>query len=92
MSDDFLQQMAASSRERLETARKRRSPAQVLEQAHATPEPPPLLASRAGFDLIAEVKLRSPAAGQLQSLDENVAARVLRSPDEPSIRRSGWVR
>lgn len=78
MSADFLQQMAESSRERVRAAMAQVPSAQLLLQARATPEPPALLAHAAGFDLLAEVKLRSPAAGQLKSSDENVGERVSR--------------
>jgi indole-3-glycerol phosphate synthase len=47
-----------------------------MDLAKAAPEPPALVASAGGFDLIAEVKLRSPAAGLLKSFDEDVGARV----------------
>jgi indole-3-glycerol phosphate synthase len=55
-----------------------RSSQEVLAQARATPEPPPLKLHAGGFDLIAEVKLRSPAAGLLKPGDEDVNARVTR--------------
>lgn len=76
MSVDFLQQMAESSRERVRVAQARRSMAEVFAEANASPEPPRLVANDGGFDLIAEVKLRSPAAGQLKGGDENVGSRV----------------
>jgi len=76
VNGDFLQQMAASSRERVAAAKRVRPEAQLLEQALASPLPPELHASPYGFDLIAELKLRSPAVGQLRSSDENVAVRV----------------
>jgi indole-3-glycerol phosphate synthase len=44
--------------------------------AESTPEPPRLLLSPRGFDVIAEVKLRSPAVGKLRDVDEDIAARV----------------
>ncbi len=76
MSSDFLQQMAASSRERVASARRTMSEAALLDLALATPAPPALHRHRDGFDLIAELKLRSPAAGQLRSADEDIPARV----------------
>ena len=76
MSADFLQQMAESSRERVRIARRSVSDAALLDLARATPSPPALQRHRDGFDLIAEMKLRSPAAGQLKSGDEDVPARV----------------
>ncbi|HWG31580.1 MAG TPA: indole-3-glycerol-phosphate synthase [Steroidobacteraceae bacterium] len=76
MSADFLQQMAESSRERVRIARRSVSDAALLDLAQATPLAPALQRHREGFDLIAEMKLRSPAAGQLKSGDEDVPARV----------------
>lgn len=76
MSEDFLQGMAESSRERVRRAQSRRSQDELLALARDLPEPPPLVSHLGGFDLIAEVKLRSPAAGQLKTGDENVGARV----------------
>ena len=77
MSEDFLEQMAESSRERVLAAMSKQSHAEVLARAKAAPQPPPLMAHSGGFDLIAEVKLRSPAAGLLKpSSEENVGSRV----------------
>ena len=73
---DFLQQMAASSHARLQAAKRTCSEAALLQKALATALPPRLTANPARFDLIAELKLRSPAAGQLKSSDENVEERV----------------
>jgi indole-3-glycerol phosphate synthase len=68
--------MAASSHERLQAARHRVSEAALLQQALAIPPPPALTPNPARFDLIAELKLRSPAVGQLKSSGEDVEARV----------------
>jgi indole-3-glycerol phosphate synthase len=77
MSADFLQQMAASSRQRADAAKRACSEADMLARALASPPPPRLRRNPAGFDLIAELKLRSPAVGQLKSAaDEDVPARV----------------
>jgi indole-3-glycerol phosphate synthase len=76
MSTDFLEQMAAGSRERADAARRACPDADLLARAHASPLPPRLRRDPAGFDLIAEMKLRSPAVGQLKSGDEDVSARV----------------
>lgn len=76
MSTDFLRQMAESSRERARAAKAQRPESSLLAAARATAEPPALRAHADGFDLIAEVKLRSPAAGQLKSGDEDVGQRV----------------
>lgn len=77
MSVDFLEQMAAGSRERVGKARRARPDAALADLAKATPAPPALQLNATGFDLIAELKLRSPAAGQLKSGDEDVEARVI---------------
>ncbi len=74
MSGEFLDVMARSSRARLAQAVALRPRAQLERAARATPPPPPLKLS--GFDLIAELKLRSPAQGQLRGRDEDVAGRV----------------
>jgi indole-3-glycerol phosphate synthase len=73
---DFLEQMAVSSRERAAQAKRRSSEAALLQKAHAAAAAPRLTASVARFDLIAELKLRSPALGQLKSSSEDVAGRV----------------
>jgi indole-3-glycerol phosphate synthase len=73
---DFLEQMAAGSRERLATARSVRSEAALLQAAEAMAPAPKLTTHPQRFDLIAELKLRSPAVGQLKAGDEDVAARV----------------
>ena len=61
--DSFLGRMAASSRERVKVARQQESEAALSARALAQPAPPPLSLSE--FSLIAELKLRSPAAGSL---------------------------
>ncbi len=76
MSEDFLKGMADSSRARVAAARAVVPDAELFRQALATPTPPRLALSPRGFDVIAEVKLRSPALGALKGGDENVAARV----------------
>jgi indole-3-glycerol phosphate synthase len=60
---DFLERMAFGSAERMRVARANESEAALLERARRSAEPLPL--KLAGFDLIAELKLRSPAAGTL---------------------------
>ncbi|HEY1889788.1 MAG TPA: indole-3-glycerol-phosphate synthase [Steroidobacteraceae bacterium] len=76
MTGDFLQQMAVASRERVRLARAVRPQEELLAQAMSTPAPPRLRLQAGGFDLIAELKLRSPAAGRLRGPEEDVAARV----------------
>ncbi len=76
MAADFLEQMAASSRQRADAAKRTCSEADLLARALASPLPPQLRCDPARFDLIAEMKLRSPAVGQLKPGDEDVGARV----------------
>jgi indole-3-glycerol phosphate synthase len=76
MSNDFLAGMAASSRQRVVEARKLHSDAELWRWAESAPQPPRLVLSPQKFDVIAEVKLRSPAVGVLRGGDENISARV----------------
>jgi indole-3-glycerol phosphate synthase len=73
---DFLATMAASSRARVAEARRLHTEAEIFRWAEASPPPPRLWLSPQGFDVIAEVKLRSPAVGQLKEGDEDITARV----------------
>jgi indole-3-glycerol phosphate synthase len=75
VSADFLATMAAGSRQRVTQARRELSDRELRERARDAPAPPALRLS-GKFDVIAEVKLRSPAAGLLRGADEDVAARV----------------
>jgi indole-3-glycerol phosphate synthase len=70
---DFLQAMAQASQDRVLAARTKLSENGLLKQAQATAPPPPLVRGTAGFDLIAELKLRSPAAGQLRAAEQEDA-------------------
>jgi indole-3-glycerol phosphate synthase len=74
---DFLARMAAASRRRLESAAARTSERELLKRAAAAPRPPALRLAAAGFDVIAELKRRSPSAGPLAdaSLDPSAQAR-----------------
>jgi indole-3-glycerol phosphate synthase len=71
----FLDEMADASRERVRSAKQSRSEAALEVEARQSPAPPRLRLDRSGFDLIAEVKLRSPAAGRLGQ-GEDLTARV----------------
>jgi indole-3-glycerol phosphate synthase len=72
----FLDEMARSSAERVAQAA-RREPVGALERrARHTPAAPPLRLSPAGFDVIAEFKLRSPAAGILGDPSRDWLARI----------------
>jgi indole-3-glycerol phosphate synthase len=76
MSEDFLAAMAQASRERVLHAQQLCPQRELQARTGALPRPPGLLLSKDGFDLIAEVKLRSPAAGQLRPGSEDIGARV----------------
>jgi indole-3-glycerol phosphate synthase len=68
--------MAQSSRGRVERASAALPLSSLRAQALQAPPPPRLRLSSAGFDLIAEVKLHSPAAGRLGEQTEDIGARV----------------
>jgi indole-3-glycerol phosphate synthase len=76
MSGGFLAEMAAASRARVRAAKQAQSEASLAAQAARAPKAPPLRLDPAGFDLLAELKLRSPAAGRLSSTHERIAERV----------------
>jgi indole-3-glycerol phosphate synthase len=67
----LLSDMRRTSFERLEQAKERVPEAALRAALLAEPAPPPLVLSSDGFDLIAELKLRSPSLGDLsaQTLD-----------------------
>ncbi len=72
----FLEEMAAGSRERVRLAQRACAPAALESQARNVRAPSRLQLDASGFDLIAELKLRSPAAGALSVRGENVEQRV----------------
>jgi indole-3-glycerol phosphate synthase len=74
--DDFLAQMARSSAARVAAARERMPAAELAVRAAALP-PPPRLELDGRFDLIAELKLRSPAQGVLAGVATDLEARVV---------------
>ncbi|MCP5327439.1 MAG: indole-3-glycerol-phosphate synthase [Steroidobacteraceae bacterium] len=75
---DFLASMAQASQARCARARQLRSEAQLRDFIARLPAPLPLALADQGFDLIAELKLRSPAVGALRpAASEDVPARVL---------------
>ena len=79
MSEDFLAAMAASSRGRAQRARQLRSEAELRDFVAQLPRPVALRTSPQGFDLIAELKLRSPASGKLRATGNgDIASRLLR--------------
>ncbi len=65
MNDDFLSRMAASSRARAAAARAKYPEPELRARAGACPAAVPLCLAETGFDLIAEIKRRSPSAGVL---------------------------
>ncbi|HKE45747.1 MAG TPA: indole-3-glycerol-phosphate synthase [Steroidobacteraceae bacterium] len=72
----FLNEIARSSLERVAKARSLESQDVLWQRASEAPAAPALQLSAAGFDVIAELKLRSPAAGVLRTASEDVCARV----------------
>ena len=74
----FLDEMASLSAARVAAARRHEPTGALERRARQTPAGAPLRLSAAGFDVIAELKLRSPAAGALghenQDWRERVAA------------------
>jgi indole-3-glycerol phosphate synthase len=71
----FLDQMALGSRERV-TSAAAAEPLQALRARCADLPPAPALARAGGFDLIAELKLRSPALGDLGDAGDDLTGRV----------------
>ena len=79
---DFLADMATSSRDRTEVARARVPASELRARLRDLPPAPRLRLSPQGFDLIAEMKLRSPAVGALrEARHEDVTQRVLAYAD-----------
>jgi indole-3-glycerol phosphate synthase len=75
---DFLAGMAASSRARADAAMAALPAAELRARIAGLPPAPKLRLSPQGFDLIAEMKLRSPAVGALRAArDEDPARRAL---------------
>ena len=73
---DFLAAMARASAARVEAARAREPAAKLAARAAARPAAPSLVLDPAGFDLIAELKLHSPAQGVLSASDDDLEERV----------------
>lgn len=72
----FLTDMAASSERRAQQARRREPLPALMRRARERAPAPPLKLSPQGFDIIAELKLRSPAAGALGSAADDWLSRV----------------
>jgi indole-3-glycerol phosphate synthase len=73
---DFLSDMARSSAARAAEAAIHEPFAVLERRARGTPPAPPLRLSPAGFDIVAEIKLRSPAVGALQNPSSDRLARI----------------
>jgi indole-3-glycerol phosphate synthase len=73
---NLLDEMRQSSMERVRQARQRESVAELERRAAQVPAAPALALSAAGFDVIAELKLRSPAAGVLKDAAHDWRGRV----------------
>ncbi|MEA3135708.1 MAG: indole-3-glycerol phosphate synthase [Gammaproteobacteria bacterium] len=72
----FLDDMARSSAARVQKAKQRESFAELERRARRTTAGAALRLSPAGFDVIAELKLRSPAAGALGDAADDWLGRV----------------
>jgi indole-3-glycerol phosphate synthase len=72
----LLSEMAAGSEQRLVAARAAVSEAALREQCALLPRAARLALSAAGFDLVAELKLRSPALGDLSARTSDPLARL----------------
>ena len=72
----FLDEMAASSAARAAQAMAAEPLAALERRAMAAPRGPRLVLSTQGFDVIAELKLMSPAAGRLGAANEDWLKRV----------------
>ena len=72
----FLDEMAQSSAARVREAMAKEPLPELEHRAKAAPRAPRLKLSEHGFDVIAELKLRSPAQGRLAEADEDWLKRV----------------
>jgi indole-3-glycerol phosphate synthase len=72
----LLTDMHASSLARLAAARAALPESALREAALARPAPPPLRLAPAGFDVIAELKLRSPSLGDLSAATRDPDVRL----------------
>jgi indole-3-glycerol phosphate synthase len=72
----FLDDMARSSAARVAEALRHESSQELERRARAAPRAAPLRLSASGFDVIAELKLRSPAAGVLGESGDDWLGRI----------------
>ncbi len=77
----LLEDMQRSSHERVTAAKARVPEALLRAEIAASPPPPPLVLAERGFDVIAELKLRSPSQGALSG-----------SANDPVSRLTGYAR
>jgi len=69
MSSGFLERMADSSRRRSAKAKERMTGDELRRRVERLPPPTAIAFSSDGFDLIAEIKPRSPSEGRLTGVD-----------------------
>ena len=69
MSGEFLERMAESSRRRSAKAKEHMAEDELRRRVELLPLPPAISFSPDGFDLIAEIKPRSPSEGRLAGAD-----------------------
>jgi indole-3-glycerol phosphate synthase len=72
----LLSDMQLSSRQRVDAAKERVPEAALRASILATPQPPGLRLAHRGFDLVAELKLRSPSLGDLSATTVEPARRL----------------
>lgn len=82
---DFLAQMQQASIERCRQALAERPLAELEDRARSMPSAPALHISRHGFDIIAEIKRRSPAEGPLAAAETKDGAGVHQSIAERAV-------
>ncbi len=75
---DFLREMAGESTKRSEEARAREPEGALRRRALEASPPPPLVLHSSGFDLLGEIKLRSPSLGSLTPHGQGGKPRVRR--------------
>ncbi len=73
----FLDEMRSASARRVAASRAREAYGTLERRAHAAPPAPALRWSDGGFDVIAEIKLRSPAAGALGQASDDWLGRAV---------------
>jgi len=72
----LLADMQRASHERVAAAKARATEAELRARIADSPPPPPLVLANGGFDVIAELKLRSPSQGALANQGSDPVARL----------------